>query len=137
MEKQEKSRGLLSSIVMMKCPRCREGNLFYTHTFSYSKPTEMPEKCEVCNQSFSPEPGFWFGAMFVSYIWTAWFCLFFVGGGILVAGLSVNASFALLIVMCAIFYFWIFRISRSMWIHIYVKYDPLAKAKRDAEIAAK
>ena len=137
MENKEKKRGALSSVFMMKCPRCREGDLFYTSTFSYSRPTEMPERCEVCNQSFSPEPGFWFGAMFVSYVWTAWFCLFFVGGGILIAGMSVYGAFGLLIAMTAIFYFWIFRISRSIWIHLYVKYDPLAKSKYEAKVAAK
>ena len=129
MENIKKERGFLSSILYMKCPRCREGNLFKTHTFSYSKPTEMPDRCEVCGQNYMPEPGFWYGAMFISYVWTAWFCLFFVGGGILLFGMSVNASFALLIIMCAIFFFWIFRISRSIWIHIYVKYDPEAKEK--------
>ena len=128
MSQEVKKRGLFSSIFQMRCPKCREGKLFETSTFSYSKPTVMPERCEVCNQRFEPEPGFWFGAMFVSYIWTAWFCLFFVGGGIMFAGMSVNAAFALLIVMCAIFYFWIFRISRSIWIHIYVSYDPNAGA---------
>ncbi len=124
MEKHKKPRGLWSSIIYMKCPRCREGNLFEKPTFAYSEPTKMPESCEVCGQNFMPEPGFWFGAMFISYIWTAWFCLFFVGGGIMFLGMSVNAAFGLLILMCAIFFFWIFRISRSIWIHIYVKYDP-------------
>jgi uncharacterized protein (DUF983 family) len=74
MDKQEKNRGVLSSIFLMKCPRCREGDLFYTHTFSYSRPTEMPDKCEICKQSFSPEPGCWVGAMFVSYIGLGFAC---------------------------------------------------------------
>lgn len=129
MENQEKKRGLFNSILYMKCPRCREGDLFKTKTFSYSRPTEMPKRCEVCNQNYTPEPGFWYGAMFVSYIWTAWFCLFFVGGGILGLGWSVATAFTVLIIVFAIFFFWVFRISRSIWIHIYVKYNPTAKDK--------
>lgn len=129
MKNNENQRGILSSTFAMKCPRCREGDLFNTATFSYSKITEMPDRCEVCNQNYMPEPGFWFGAMIVSYAWTAWFCLFFVGGGIFVFGLSVNVSFLLLILMTAIFFPWIFRISRSIWIHFYVSYNPEAKAE--------
>lgn len=124
MKKENKTRGVLSSILYMKCPRCREGDLFEKHTFAYSEPTKMPERCEVCGQNYMPEPGFWFGAMFISYVWTAFFCLFFVGGGIMIFDLSVNVAFILLIIMCAIFFFWIFRISRSIWIHIYVRYEP-------------
>jgi len=127
MSEPKKNRGLWSSILNMKCPRCREGDLFITPTFSYSKPTEMPERCEVCGQNYMPEPGFWYGAMFVSYVWTAFFCLFFVGGGIMILGWSVNTAFLILILVTAIFFFWIFRISRSIWIHIYVKYRPEMK----------
>lgn len=89
----------------------------------------MPDHCPVCQQTYMPEPGFWYGAMFISYIWMAWFCVFFVGGGMFLGGLSVNGAFGLLILMCAIFFFWIFRISRSIWFHIYVRYNPRFKTK--------
>ena len=133
MSSEPKRRGVMSSIFALKCPRCREGDLFLTSTFSYQKPTEMPERCPVCNQNYTPEPGFWFGAMFISYGWTAWACLLFVGGGIWGLGMSVNGAFILLVVVIAIFFFWIFRVSRSIWIHIYVAYDPTAKAKFQKE----
>lgn len=122
-------RGLFESIFALKCPRCREGDLFETPTFSYKKPIEMPKRCPVCQQSYLPEPGFWYGAMFISYIWVGWACLFFVGGGIFFLDWSVNQAFLLLIIICAIFFFWIFRISRSIWFHIAVKYDPSFKKK--------
>ena len=137
MSSNKKQRGLFSSIFNMNGPRCREGKLFKTPTFSYQKPPEMPERCPVCNQNYTPEPGFWFGAMFISYGWTAWACLFFIGGGIWILDMSVNAAFALLIVVAAIFYFWIFRISRSIWIHIYVNYDPEAAAKKKQLLESK
>jgi len=129
MESTAKKKGVFKSVFDMTCPRCREGNLFLTPTFSYQKLTEMPEHCPVCGQNYLPEPGFYYGAMFISYIWTAWACLFFVGGGVWIFGMSINAAFALLIFIGAIFFFWIFRISRSMWIHIAIKYDPKAKAR--------
>ena len=42
----------------------------------------------------------------------------------LVLGWGVNASFALLIFVCALSYFWVARISRAMYIHLDVRYDP-------------
>ena len=130
MEKQIKPKGLLSSISNMKCPRCRKGDLFFTPTFSYSKLTEMPKSCEECQQNYMPEPGFWFGAMFISYGLTAFFCLIIVGGGIIFLNMSVNGAFAILITIFAILFPWFFRISRSIWIHIYVRYKPIVKKEK-------
>ena len=31
----------------------------------------MPERCAHCDQKTEPEPGFYFGAMFLSYLLTA------------------------------------------------------------------
>ena len=129
MSVHKKERGIISSIFAMKCPRCREGDLFKTPTFSYKNPTEMYENCLACGQTYNPEPGFWFGAMFVSYVWTAWACLIFIGGGMWGLGLSINMAFLILILVVAVLYFWIFRISRSMWIHFYVKHDAEAIEK--------
>ena len=83
----------------------------------------MHEKCSHCDQKIEPEPGYYFGAMFISYIWTAWTCLAIVGFCMLVLGWGVEASFALLIFVSALSYFFIMRISRSMYIHLDVRYD--------------
>ena len=118
----EKRPSLAGSIFGMKCPRCRTGKLFTTPVFSYRKIFDMPDRCPVCNQKFMPEPGFYYGAMFISYgIW-GWMSLAIVGGLMWFGGLGVNASFGVLILLSAILFPWIFRISRSVWIHINVKY---------------
>ena len=64
------------SIVTCKCPKCHEGRMFPAHTLYHpAKFNKMNARCEVCNQSFEPEPGFYFGSMFVSYgVNTAFFC---------------------------------------------------------------
>jgi len=112
----------LSSVWNYKCPRCRKGDL-YVKPFKMKEPLKMNDHCDHCGQKFMPEPGYYFGAMFISYIWTAWTCLAIVGFCMLVLGWSVEASFVLLIAISAISYFWVARISRSMYIHIDVKYD--------------
>ena len=115
------------SIFNMKCPRCQEGDLFETSSFSFQKPFDMPEKCPNCGQSYLPAPGFYYGSMFISYIFMGWFCLGFIALFHWVLGWSTGASFALLIFVCALFFVYIFRMARSIWIGFNVKYEPKAK----------
>lgn len=56
----------LKDIFFLKCPRCHEGNLFKGSTYS-THVIDMPKQCEKCKQAFFLEPGFYYGAMYVSY----------------------------------------------------------------------
>jgi len=117
----------LFSILKMKCPRCHVGDLFETGTFSFQKSFHMPPNCNKCGQRYYLEPGFYYGSMFISYLLTGFFSLAFVGTLFVFFDWSINGSFALLILILAIFYVWIFRISRAIWINIHVKYDPTVR----------
>ena len=117
------------SIFNLKCPRCHEGEMFETGSYSFVKPFDMLERCPKCDLNYFPEPGYYYGAMFISYIWTGFFCLLFMG--ILFFGLDLdqNLCWGLLITFMTINFVYIFRISRLMWININVKYDPNAVEK--------
>lgn len=115
----------LKSIFNYNCPRCRKGELF-TKPFNISKPLDMHERCSECGLKIEPEPGYFFGAMFISYIWTGFLFLGIVGFCMMVLDWSVNKSFILLIFIAAVMYFWIARISRSIYIHLDMRYDPNA-----------
>ncbi len=112
-----------NSIVGMTCPKCRKGHLF-AQPFSVSNAYKMHERCPICHQNFEPEPGYYYGAMFISYILTGW--LFIIIGLTLVFWLSWSATATILTV--AIFailsHNLFFRFSRSLWIHVFIKYDP-------------
>ena len=112
------------SIVNMKCPKCREGDLFYTPTFSFKKPFDMPERCPACNLNYMPEPGYFYGAMFISYIIWGWFSVLLCLALVFYFKWSVNAAFVLLIAISSVFFVWLFRISRSLWIHLNIKFKP-------------
>ncbi len=103
--------------------------MFETGHFSWKKPFEMRSHCPVCNQDFEPEIGFYYGAMFISYIFTGFFALFFVMIVHWVFGWSLFASFVALVVVLGFFFVYIFRLARSIWIHIIVAYDPKAVAE--------
>lgn len=118
-----------NSIFNLKCPRCHEGEMFTTGSWSFSKPFDMHQRCSECNLNYFPEPGYYYGAMFISYIWTGWFCLLFVAFFHWFLDLSQEWAFGLLGAFLAINFVYIFRISRLMWINVHVKYDPKAIEK--------
>jgi uncharacterized protein (DUF983 family) len=61
------SKSLAAAIAQAKCPKCREGNMFPVSTFSYRKLTVIHSRCAVCGADLIPEPGFYDGAMYISY----------------------------------------------------------------------
>jgi Protein of unknown function (DUF983) len=96
--------------------------MFETGSWKWVKPFDMLERCPVCDLNYYPEPGYYYGAMFISYIWTGWFCLLFVALFHWVLGWSQEWSFGLLGVFMGFNFVYIFRISRLMWININVRY---------------
>jgi uncharacterized protein (DUF983 family) len=50
-----------------KCPRCHQGDLFKYPLSNISRFSEMNATCPNCSAPFTPEPGFYYGALFVSY----------------------------------------------------------------------
>lgn len=55
------------ALLALRCPRCHTGPLFSYGAYRVSKFTEMPESCPVCGQHYEPEPGFYWGAMYISF----------------------------------------------------------------------
>lgn len=58
------------AILQGKCPQCRKGNMFKYGHLRVDKFDEMHSHCPHCNLRFEVEPGFWYGAMFMSYGFT-------------------------------------------------------------------
>ena len=127
---KNKELGKFQAIVQMKCPRCHQGELFKPSTSSLKEVFEMPDQCGECGQNYMPEPGFYYGAMFISYgIWI-WFCVIFGFTAIWFFGMTVNQATLLLVVISAICFVWLFRISRSIWAHIAIKRAPRITNKK-------
>ena len=124
------SRGYLSSSLGCRCPRCREGKLFQVPTsVSFKKNLLMNKNCPVCGQPTEIEVGFYYGTSYVSYVFAVALSLTSLVAWWTIIGLSVNDSRfffwlgfngLLLVVLQP----WLMRVSRSLWISWFVKYDP-------------
>jgi len=55
------------ALLALRCPRCHTGPWFKYGMYNLAHFTDMPEKCPVCNQHYEPEPGFYWGAMYISF----------------------------------------------------------------------
>lgn len=55
------------AILGCKCPKCLKGNLFLYSAYKPFKFNLMSKNCPKCGQVYEIEPGFFYGAMFVSY----------------------------------------------------------------------
>ena len=113
----------LKSILTLKCPQCRQGDLFTKKgLFVYSNIIEMPENCSVCEQKFEIEPGFWIGAL-----WTSYPIVILIGFPFLMLALFNSTigpwiSFSLMLISFVLAYPSMLRLGRSIWISTWVKF---------------
>ena len=104
-------RSRLQAILRQRCPRCREGRIF-------AGSLTMNKACPVCGLVFEREPGYFLGAMYISY-----------GLSICVLGLLMlsghllwpEVDLGLMVLIAAAVYLPLvplaFRYSRVLWIH--------------------
>ena len=111
MARPETRRGMAAGILRLRCPRCRQGKMFHGIL-------AMNERCPACGLVFEREPGYFMGAMYISYgisvaiLTTVYFTAAAVLPGWDTAALPLPAMFLYLPLMPAVF-----RYSRVLWIY--------------------
>ncbi len=88
-DKYEPSKFL--SIAKCKCPQCQSGKMFNYPAWNLKKFMDMDANCKVCGLKYEIEPGFFWGAMYVSYAITTGMML--VLGGFILWISNGNADF--------------------------------------------
>ena len=116
----------LYSIFGMKCPRCHEGELFKDGIFK-GRLLEMHDECPHCKQPYFLEPGFFWGAMYISYGYMVAIMLTVAGiCGLILRWDEIPIYIATGIVGVICFPF-VLRLSRSTWINFFVHYQEKTK----------
>lgn len=116
---------LILSILKGKCPSCKKSKIFNSKEsrLLFKIPT-MNERCNKCNYKFEREPGFFFGAMFVSYALAAAEFITFSIISYFILGMSLMATFFGVVLLAIIMSSINFRLSRIIWIYIFTKAKP-------------
>jgi uncharacterized protein (DUF983 family) len=135
------NRSYLSSSLGCRCPRCREGKLFeHPVSFNFKKNLLMHKTCTVCGQPTEIEVGFYYGTSYVSYVLTVALSVATLVAWWVIIGLSINDNrFFYWLGFNAIFLLtlqpWLMRLSRSLWISWFVKYDPDWKEHQPVDVS--
>lgn len=114
----------LNSILTGSCPKCQNESMYVdTNPYHLSETLKMHERCSHCHLKYMIEPSFFYGSMYVSYavgvaVSTAIFVISF-----LILRLSLLTSFASIFVGLIVLLPFILRVSRNIWINIFIKYQ--------------
>lgn len=107
----------VAAVVALRCPRCLRGPLFRSFL-------TMHERCPVCGLVYEREPGYFTGAMVVSYaLAVPTFGLMVIA--LLVAGLDTGVALLVGAAVYLVLAPFIFRYSRAVWSHFDWLLDPL------------
>lgn len=100
---------LLARALRLRCPRCGSGRLF-------RKWFSMHERCTNCGLKFEPAPGYYLGAIYISYGLTA--VLLIVSYLVLHNGFELsNEQLSVpMLLICVLVPLAIFRHSRALWL---------------------
>ena len=120
MYKQTKLYGILK----MKCPKCHKGDFFKGHPYRIKTLGEVKEKCDVCNQKFELETGFYQGSYYVSY---ALGVALFISVAVLhfifkekVSPISLMINFVIILFFLLPL---IYALSKITWANFFIKFD--------------
>lgn len=122
----------LYSIFKAKCPRCHKGNFFkHRFTFHPTKVTEIHDTCSHCGLRYMLEPSFFYGAMYVNYGITVAISVAAFVISKLIFKLTLLESFGCIIAALVILSPLNLRLSRTLWINMFVSYDQKIAAKKN------
>jgi len=118
----------LYSILLNKCPKCHEGDFMKEkNIFKLHKAFNMYESCSQCGFKYMMEPSFFYGAMYVNYGLTVAIGVVTFTIGTLIFDLTFLESFVSIVIMLLLTAPITIRLSRIIWINLFVKYNPSSK----------
>ena len=114
----------LNSILTGSCPKCQEESMYLDkNPYHLSNTLKMNDTCSHCGTRYKIEPSFFYGAMYVSYgVGIAFGVAAFVISHLFL-GTNLKVSFIAIIATLIFFMPVIMRLSRNIWINIFIHYD--------------
>lgn len=120
----------IKSIFSGSCPRCQNESMYSDQNpLHLAKVLKMNDHCSHCGLKYQIEPSFFYGAMYVSYglnvaVGIAAFIVSFM-----FFGATIEQSFLSIIITLVVLFPFVLRLSRNIYINMFVSYDPQADPK--------
>ena len=124
----------LTAMVNARCPHCHDGRLFKFKWWNVFNFAQMHENCPSCGVRYEVEPGFFFGAMYLSYAFSVGIML--VGGILVFNFLNDPPAMGYVVPITTVSLLLVpfnFRTARVLFIHWFsgFNYDPSAAVKHE------
>ena len=120
----------LNSILTGTCPKCQNESMYSDkNPLNLTKVLKMNDHCSHCGLKYQIEPSFFYGAMYVSYglnvaVGIAAFIVSFV-----FFKTTIEQSFIAIVISLIVLFPFVLRLSRNLYINMFVSYDPKAGQK--------
>lgn len=115
---------IIYSTAANKCPRCHKGKIFENNNpYSFKNALTMSDSCSECNLKYEREPGFFYGALYVSYaLMSGIFIAWFVSDLLWIHMEAVTLAIIVMLTMLFLFPV-VYRTARILWLNFFVRYD--------------
>lgn len=114
----------LYSVLFNKCPRCGKGDFFVTKTAYAKNFDKMHRHCPHCGEDLVPEPGFYQGALYMSYAFYVGIMLSYFFIFALFLEDYYNYFLITIIPLLVILTPFAYRLARRSWLAIFIKPKP-------------
>ncbi|RUT69419.1 DUF983 domain-containing protein [Flavobacterium cupreum] len=117
----------LNSILTGSCPKCQKESMYSDkNPLHLTKVLKMNDHCSHCGLKYQIEPSFFYGAMYVSYglnvaVGITAFIISFV-----FFQATIETSFIAIVISLIVLFPFVLRLSRNLYINMFVSYDPTA-----------
>lgn len=114
----------LYSILFGACPKCHKESMYVNkNPYVLSEALKMQETCSHCKTKYLIEPSFFYGSMYVSYAVGIAFAVAAFVISYFMLGASKLIAFIAIIFTIIGFMPVIMRLSRNIWINLFISYD--------------
>ena len=120
----------LYSIFRFKCPHCHEGE-FYVDRNPYHLSTagDVLTACSVCHRKYEPEPGFYYGGMYVTYaLAVATFATVYIAMLVLFPDAPLWLDALMVIGVNVVLAPWYYALSKLIWANLFMRYKGVQPA---------
>lgn len=123
----------LYAVLRFKCPHCHEGEFFVDRNpYNLMRAGDIHEKCSVCKRRYQPEPGFFYGAMYVAYaLAVATFVSAYVATIVLFPNASTGMTVAVVLGSLLLAAPLLYALSKTIYAAIFISYKGVAITPRE------
>lgn len=114
----------LYSILLGVCPKCHQESMYITkNAYIITDTLKIHDHCSHCKTKYRLEPSFFYGSMYVSYGVGIAFAVAAFVISYLIFDTSLDISFISIVGTQVVFMPIIMRLSRNIWINLFMSYD--------------